>query len=261
MTTEEIIEISRNETAERIKVMQAFIDGKAIEERRISFDHTEWIDNNNPEWRWDKFDYRIKPEFKDGDILYATDWINGYIYINKESNPDIAACYCYKVTGKGYLHICNLENPYDCTLPSIAIKEKEKRFATESEKQQLFDALAKENKRWDAEKKVIVDLPKDTELKSTLSKYRIKLKPKYRPFRNTQECLSEMLKHQPFGWLKPVNKYTNNSITISISSIGCNDEYPIQFTNDYGDYSFEYLYKEFTFMDGTPFGVKIEEDK
>ena len=59
MITEEIIE-----TAERIKVMQAFVDGKAIEERRISFDHTEWIDNNNPEWRWDKFDYRIKPESK-----------------------------------------------------------------------------------------------------------------------------------------------------------------------------------------------------
>ena len=28
---------------------------------------------------------------------------------------------------------------------------------------------------------------------------------------------------------------------------------------DYGDYSFEYLYKEFTFMDGTPFGI-VEED-
>ena len=59
MITEEIIE-----TAERIKVMQAFVNGKAIEERRISFDHTEWVDNNNPEWRWDKFDYRIKPESK-----------------------------------------------------------------------------------------------------------------------------------------------------------------------------------------------------
>ena len=64
MTTEEIIEKSRKETAEHIKVLQAFVDGKAIEERRISFDHTEWVDNNNPEWRWDKFDYRIKPKSK-----------------------------------------------------------------------------------------------------------------------------------------------------------------------------------------------------
>ena len=89
--------------------------------------------------------------------------------------------------------------------------------------------------------------------------YRIKPESKYRPFRTTQECLSEMLKHQPFGWLKPVNKCTNNFITINISSIGCDDEYPIQFTNDYGDYSFLHLYKEFTFMDGTPFGIVEEE--
>ena len=73
--------------------------------------------------------------------------------------------------------------------------------------------------------------------------------------RTTQECLSEMLKHQPFGWLKPVNKCTNNSITINISSISYDNKYPIQFTNDYGDYSFLHLYKEFTFMDGTPFGI------
>lgn len=34
----------------------------------------------------------------------------------------------------------------------------EYRFATESEKQQLFDALAKKGKTWDADKKVIVNL-------------------------------------------------------------------------------------------------------
>lgn len=88
--------------------------------------------------------------------------------------------------------------------------------------------------------------------------YRIKPEPKYRPFKNTEECWNEMLKHQQFGWLKPVNKCTNKAKAINISSIECDDEYPIQFTNDYGDYSFEYLYKDFTFLDGTPFGI-IEE--
>lgn len=34
------------------------------------------------------------------------------------------------------------------------------RYATESEKQRLFDALAKEGKRWNAEKKCIEDLPR-----------------------------------------------------------------------------------------------------
>lgn len=31
------------------------------------------------------------------------------------------------------------------------------------------------------------------------SKYRIKPEPKYRPFKNQNECWEEMLKHQPFG--------------------------------------------------------------
>ena len=39
------------------------------------------------------------------------------------------------------------------------------RLATDSEKQQLFEALAKKNKRWDAEKKQIVDLKPKIELK------------------------------------------------------------------------------------------------
>lgn len=39
------------------------------------------------------------------------------------------------------------------------------RLATDSEKQQLFDALAKEGKHWDAEKKQIVDLKTKVELK------------------------------------------------------------------------------------------------
>lgn len=41
----------------------------------------------------------------------------------------------------------------------------EYRFATEEEKQQLFDALEKEGKAWDAEKKQIVDLKPKVELK------------------------------------------------------------------------------------------------
>ena len=33
-------------------------------------------------------------------------------------------------------------------------------------------------------------------------KHRIKPEPKYRPFKTKEECWNEMLKHQPFGWLK-----------------------------------------------------------
>lgn len=101
---------------------------------------------------------KAQPEFKDGDILYATDLISGIIYINKKPQKNIDICYCYMPIGGSNLHICNLKNSYDCTLPSNTIIESKTRFATEEEKQQLFDALAKEGKAWDAEKKQIVDL-------------------------------------------------------------------------------------------------------
>lgn len=39
------------------------------------------------------------------------------------------------------------------------------KFATDSEKQQLFDALARKGKTWDAEKKEVVDLKPKVELK------------------------------------------------------------------------------------------------
>ena len=35
--------------------------------------------------------------------------------------------------------------------------------------------------------------------------YRIKLEPKYRPFKNADECFEEMKKHEPFGWIKRIS--------------------------------------------------------
>ena len=37
--------------------------------------------------------------------------------------------------------------------------------------------------------------------------YRIKTEPKYRPFKNANECFEEMKKHEPFGWI--INTYGN----------------------------------------------------
>ena len=34
------------------------------------------------------------------------------------------------------------------------------------------------------------------------TEYRIKPEPKYRPFKDAEECWQEMLKHQPFGFTK-----------------------------------------------------------
>lgn len=69
----------------------------------------------------------------------------------------------------------------------------------------------------------------------------------YRPFRTQEECWQEMLKHQPFGWIKRpygelfcIDKVLNNRIEFCRTSCkfeGCID-------------------LKFTFPDGTPFGIK-----
>ena len=54
------------------------------------------------------------------------------------------------------------------------------------------------------------DVPNDwTEMKEiefwNNTEYRIKPEPKFRPFKNAEECWNEMQKHQPFGWVKDIN--------------------------------------------------------
>lgn len=90
-----------------------------------------------------------KIEFKDGDILYAE---------KDESHTD--AIFILKtVKGKRMYYACLIIHPYMvCKYNCGGIGNKTLRYATEEEKYQLFDALAKEGKAWDAEKKQIVDL-------------------------------------------------------------------------------------------------------
>ena len=70
--------------------------------------------------------------------------------------------------------------------------------------------------------------------------YRIKKKQKYRHFANAEECWQEMLKHQPFGWVKTDSGYE-----------------PIWHVNEGDDFNATFKYS--TFADGTPFGVKTGE--
>lgn len=77
---------------------------------------------------------------------------------------------------------------------------------------------------------------------------RIKPEPKYRPFKNREECWREMLKHQPFGWTKSMPNGGFNSI-VGVIDGGCVFTYgPVV---PFGD-----VYKFNTFADGTPFGIK-----
>lgn len=82
--------------------------------------------------------------------------------------------------------------------------------------------------------------------------YRIKPEPKYRPFANTEECWTEMLKHQPFGWIKSKEDGSRSLITLIISEENID-------INCIGGFNSDNIMKGFTFADGTPFGIKEEE--
>ena len=86
--------------------------------------------------------------------------------------------------------------------------------------------------------------------------YRIKPEPKYRPFKNQEECWNEMHKHSNFGWIKgnTTGEYKQivriyNYKSELIFNIGYNGS---------ADYSSETLFNSYTFADGEPFGIKEE---
>lgn len=81
-------------------------------------------------------------------------------------------------------------------------------------------------------------------------KFRIKPEPKFRPFKDAEECWAEMQKHQPFGWLKSKENGYYSFITM------LNNRFRL---NGYDGWWFDDTIKKFTFADGTTFGVK--EDK
>ncbi len=96
-----------------------------------------------------------------------------------------------------------------------------------------------------------IDQGEDCDFAFSPKTYRIKLSPTHRPFVNVEECWNEMLKHQPFGWVKgKCGIYTNVTIVnpdeASVST-GISD------FHSFGD-----MLKDYTFADGTPFGIKEE---
>ena len=99
------------------------------------------------------------------------------------------------------------------------------------------------------------DVPNDwTEMKEiefwNNTEYRVKSEPKYRPFKNAEECWQDMQKHKPFGWVKStlfkdlalVKRVTTLYVEINREII------------DYKD-----ALDKFTFADDNNFGVKVEE--
>lgn len=84
--------------------------------------------------------------------------------------------------------------------------------------------------------------------------YRIKPEETFRPFENAHKCIEEMRRHEPFGWVKDKTKfdYACSVITkVSISSIRCDETW----------FSPNEMFENYTFLDGSPFGIKVEDEE
>lgn len=95
-------------------------------------------------------------EFKDGDIVALVVQKCTHIAIFQSRQEAYIGFHAVLCQNEQLL----LEEPFREDDGDIEL-----RLATDSEKQQLFDALAEEGKAWDSDKKQIVDLPKKCEFK------------------------------------------------------------------------------------------------
>ena len=88
-------------------------------------------------------------------------------------------------------------------------------------------------------------------------KFRIKPESKYRPFKTREECWEEMHKHPDFGWIK-ANVTCEYEQIVRIFDY-CKTELSFNIANNDDDYTSEMMLNSYTFTDGTPFGIKEEQ--
>lgn len=87
---------------------------------------------------------------------------------------------------------------------------------------------------------------------------RIKPEPKYRPFKSAKECWNEMLKHQPFGWVRIKNSSEYKHVAyIKEKGVALSD---IVNTDKTASASYDGALRWLLFIDGTSFGINEEED-
>ena len=80
----------------------------------------------------------------------------------------------------------------------------------------------------------------------------LRIKPRYRPFKSVKECWEEMQNHLPFGWIKPKSDDTISKFMLIVSLMDEAVRTNIRF-------NYHELLENYTFADGTPFGILEEE--
>ena len=112
--------------------------------------------------------------------------------------------------------------------------------------------------RWGAEDWRPCDNPS---FQCNIYRYRVQPEPKYRPFKNAEECWQEMQKHQPFGWITlQCGQKSGSKASIIKLTDNC-----FYFVGDgsgicHNLYNYEFDKHFWLFADGTPFGIKVEEE-
>lgn len=103
---------------------------------------------------------KAQPEFKKGDIAFADYGYKQAVFI-VSSKTNLSEGYNSFIA----LGLSDLILDMGCRMSFFRKDLSKLRLATEEEKQLLFDALAKEGKAWDVEKKTIVDIKKELQFK------------------------------------------------------------------------------------------------
>lgn len=84
----------------------------------------------------------------------------------------------------------------------------------------------------------------------------LELTEDYRTFKDKNECWNEMLKHQPFGWVK--SKDYGYFSLIAFVRLGSGDVMITFAKSEQIERSSRSLFENFIFADGAPFGIKEE---
>jgi len=101
---------------EKIEVMQAFLDGKAIERGSIS--SSAWCPTDDPQWNWTAFDYRISPAKAEDEFLTLEELPNIFYVRNNASTETIQIVTIFQDgkfgTSRTPLNICEIRDWHNC---------------------------------------------------------------------------------------------------------------------------------------------------
>lgn len=218
--------MNRQQAKELLPIIKAFAEGKTIQ---YYFGGVVWRDvksNEAVDFSDNPSNYRIKPDenqlpIKDGDIMMTM----GKRAFIANGIMDSDGCPCAH---------CGINLHHDFTIGTTIHGWTSSPYipASEEAKKELFIKMGIAGYTWNA---------KTLKLE--------KIEPKYRPFRTKEECWNEMLKHQPFGWVKHTSSNEYFYSILEVIDSGCVFVYGPMIP-------FDEVYEFNTFADGTPFGIK-----